>query len=295
MLAIAASCTRVEIESVPVQDGIPAPQITASVGDNATKTVLETDAEGVGTIYWKPADEIKVFYETTGVRYTSQNSENATTAVFETTAIIGSTESASSNRWGLYPYDADATCNGSSVITTLSATQYGVAGTFDDDLYVTLAHTEDNMFNFYNVCGGIKFTLSRSDIKKITFKGNNEEVLAGKVSLSMTDDRPVVSRVVSGEKIITLTPKSGTTFAADTYYYIICLPVEMTGGFTMTFETEDQYAVLRYDEKPVTIKRSMFGRKDNINSYTVFEDKLTTVLLLIWDFRPNGEIAILAQ
>ena len=272
LVAIAAGCSRVEIQEA-VTEGVPAPQITAYIGDGPTKTILETDSEGVGTIYWKPSDDIKVFYETTGVKYTSQNTEKATTAVFETTAIIGATESASKNRWGLYPFDSEATCDGSAVTTTIPASQDGVAGTFDDDLYVTLAHSENNMFTFFNVCGGIKFSLSRSDIQKITFKGNNEEVLAGKVALTMSSDLPAVSSVVSGEKTITLTPKTGSTFASGVYYYIICLPVEMAGGFTMTFETETQLGTFEYTAKAVTTKRSIFSKKDNIDSYATFNGK----------------------
>ena len=272
VLAIAAGCTGVDVQEIN-NEGISAPQITATIGDNLTKTVLETDDEGVGTIYWKPSDEIKVFYGNTGVKYTSQNTSNATTAVFETTAIIGSTESATTNRWGLYPYDAEATCDGSAVTTTIPATQYGVEGSFDDDLYVTLAHSQSNMFNFYNVCGGIKFSLSRSDIKKITFKGNNDEILAGKIALAMVDDLPGVSSIVAGEKTITLTPKTGDSFAADTYYYIVCLPVEMTGGFTMTFETATQLGTFEYTDKSVTTRRSVFSKKDEIDKYAEFGAK----------------------
>ena len=267
LLTIVVSCLdEKEKESLYLTDS----KIIASFEGFPTKTVLETDANGTGTIYWKPADEIKVFYGTAGVKYTSQNTENATTAIFETTAIIGSTESASSNRWGLYPYDAEATCDGGSVTTTISSTQCAVPNTFDDDLFVTLAHSQDNMFTFYNVCGGIKFSLNRSDIKRISFKGNNDEILAGKVRLTMVDNLPAVSEVLSGESIITLTPKDGSTFLAGTNYYIVCLPVTMSGGFTITFETDSYIGTFVYTDHAVTIKRSVFGKKEEIDTYATF-------------------------
>ena len=159
VVSIVAACT-IKIEECPVE-GFKAPDITATY-DNAgsTKTVLVTDAEGVGTIYWNPSDEINVFYGSTSTHYVSTNTADATTAVFTTTDIIGSNENAPTNRWGLYPYNASATCDGTNVTTTLPSSQKGVASSFDDDLYITLAHSQTNEFRFFNVCGGIKFSLS---------------------------------------------------------------------------------------------------------------------------------------
>ena len=79
---------------------VTAPEIFAEVETQpATKTQLVVGGDGTGTIYWKPGDEINVFYGTTGTHYTSQNTSNAITAVFRTTDIIGSTESEQTNIW----------------------------------------------------------------------------------------------------------------------------------------------------------------------------------------------------
>lgn len=252
MFAIACSCSQIEINEIGTT--VKAPDIKAFIeSDDATKTTLSVDSEGVGTIYWIPKDEINVFYGTTGTRYVSQNTENAAIAEFSTSDIIGSTELASTNRWGLYPYNSSATCDGSNVTTTLPAEQKALAGTFDDDLFLTLAHSESNEFGFKNVCGGIKFSLSRSDIKKITFKGNNNENLAGQVKLCMdSNGKPKVSAVVSGEK------------------EIITLPVSLSKGFTMIFETETAIGTFQYTKSSVQIKRGVFGVKANIDSYATF-------------------------
>lgn len=271
MLAIATSCTVTEINDVKQQ--VIAPAITATLENNGTKTALTVDEEGVGTIWWKPADQVNIFYGTTSTKYTSTNTEDATTVVFSTSDIIGSTESASINRWGLYPYDASATCDGSYVTTLIPMVQHAVADSFDDDLFTSLAHSEDNMMTFYNVCGGIKFSLTREDIKKITFKGNNNEDLAGKVKLSMGSDGKPSAVVVTGEKTITLTPKSGDTFAKNTNYYIVLLPTVLSNGFTMTFETSTQLGTFNYTTKSVEIKRSVFAKKADIDSYAEFAAK----------------------
>ena len=254
-----------------VEAGIPAPDITAiQEVQNNTKSTLEVDGLGVGTIYWTPADEINVFYGTTSTHYTSQNAVNATTAVFTTSDIIGISEGASENIWGLYPYNSSATCTGSAVTTTLPATQYGVPGTFDDDLYITLAHNNSTALTFYNVCGGIKFSLSRDDITSITFRGNNNEDIAGDISLAFSEGLPTVS-VTSGEKEITITPKAEGPFASGEFYYIILRPVFLSNGFTMTFTaTDGTLGTFNYNTKAVTIKRSVFSKKEEIDSYATF-------------------------
>lgn len=238
-----------------------------------SKSSISVDGEGVGTIYWSPADEISVFYGASSpVLYTSTNTAPETTAAFTTTAVIGSTELASTNIWGLYPHDPAATCSGTSVTTTLPATQYGVSGTFDDDLFLTLAHSDDTNLHFYNVCGGIKFSLSRDDITSITFRGNNNEDIAGDISLTFEEGLPKAT-VTSGLKEITLTPKTGSTFVSGENYYLILLPVTLSNGFTMTFETATEIGTFNYTAKAVTIKRSIFSKKNEIDGYATFEEK----------------------
>lgn len=246
------------------------PEVTAmQEGATPTKSTLEVDENGTGTIYWSPVDEINVFYGTTGTHYVSQNTAAATTAVFRTTDIIGINEGASKVIWGLYPYNEDATCTGEAVTTVLPGEQYGVSDTFDDDLFITVARNTSAVLEFYNVCGGIKFSLSRDDITSITFQGNRGEDLAGELNVSFVDGLPCTT-FTKGVKEITVTPKTGDTFASGVDYYIVIPPVTLSDGFTMKFETPTQTGVFTYTDKPVEIKRSIFGKKANIDSYATF-------------------------
>ena len=247
------------------------PEIIAEAGSGlATRTMVSVDDDGIGTISWAPYDEINVFFGTTGVRYTSQNTSYATTAVFRTREELGADVVATDNIWGLYPYDKDAVCDGSSVTTHLPGTQRGVPETFDDDLFINLAHSTSNKLRFVNVCGGIKFSLTRSDIASVTFKGNNGEDLAGDISLTLVDGVPVAT-VIDGIKEITLVPRNGSTFDKDANYYIVTLPVTLSNGFTITFRTQyGSEGIFEYTDKPVTIKRSKFGRKADFDTYASF-------------------------
>jgi len=255
------------------------PEITAvQESSRPTKSTLEVDEDGVGTIFWTPADEINVFFGTVGTHYVSKNTTNATTAAFKTTDVIGISEGSAmaSDIWGLYPYNEGATCNGTSVSTSLPAMQYAVPGSFDDDLFITLAHNNSTALEFYNVCGGIKFSLTSDDITKITFQGNNDEELAGAMSLNFVDGVPSVN-VTTGVKTITLTPKNGGAFESGVYYYLVLRPITLSGGFTMTFETNTHLGTFNYSAKAVTIKRSVFSKKDNIDSFAEFVDNTPTI------------------
>lgn len=267
VLAIAASCTLKETKP----EFVKAPNMFGHTeGEQATKTAITVDGEGVGTIWWKPADNINVFFGTTSVRYYSTNTEDATTVVFETSTMLGSTESASDNKWGLYPYDASASSDGSSIKTTIPADQQCVPDTFGNNLFPMIAHTSTNELHFKNVCGGIKFSLSRNDIQRITFKGNNNENIVGQAQLSLDGEDNPVATIVAGEKTITLTPSTGTTFASGTNYYLVMLPTVLSQGFTMTFETETEIGTFEYTAKSIEVKRSIFAKKADIDTYAVF-------------------------
>ena len=138
------------------------PEIVAEVEQaQASRSTVSVDENGTGTILWQPYDAINVFFGTKGAVYVSQNTRNAASAPFRTTdESAESAELESDNIWGLYPYDRNAACDGASVTTTLPGHQYGVPGTFADDLFITLAHSATNTLKFFNVCCGIKFSLT---------------------------------------------------------------------------------------------------------------------------------------
>ena len=266
-IALLSSC------QMEIEEGASAPEFRAEFeSEPTTKTSLSVDESGAGTIYWTPSDQIDVFFGSTRAHYTSQNTEIAASTIFKTNDAIGSPEIFSTNIWGLYPSYSSSTCDGSSVTTVLPSVQYGVPETFDDDLFVSVAHTSNSSLQFYNVCGGIKFSLSRDDITSVSFRGNDGEDLAGEISVTFVNGLPKAT-VLNGVKEVTLTPKTGQTFAMDVNYYLIVLPGTLSKGFTMTFTTSSGFAgVLDYTEKSITIKRSIFSRKAKIDSYAKFED-----------------------
>ncbi|MBR5670964.1 MAG: hypothetical protein IKX11_03815, partial [Bacteroidales bacterium] len=149
-----------------------------------TKTVLQND----GSVYWSPGDAINLFYGATGsARLESDNTEAAAQVNF-TGTLEGFVPDGSSYFWAVYPYNEANSFDGSAVTLTLPAVQTAVAGTFADDLFVTMAHSQDYTLQFYNVCGGVKFSVAGEGIKYVTFKGNSDEILAGKVKVGLDEE-----------------------------------------------------------------------------------------------------------
>lgn len=240
-----------------------------------SRTIRQED----GAVYWHPGDEISLFFmrgENGGDKFTSQNTEVAEIAEFAGTinGITGGGENLTEDAyfWAVYPYSAENICENNSVVTTLSNNQEGVEETFADDLFITIARSLGVKMGFKNVCGGIKFCVSQSGIKSVVFKGNNDEVLAGKVRVGFdANNTPAVSEIIDGKTEITLTAPNGGEFEVGKFYYIVALPKALEGGFTMTFhKTNGAYGVYTRTTA-VTIKRSIFGTVRNLDEGLSFQ------------------------
>ncbi len=252
-----------EMEKSMDETMVKAPDVQARFGTE-TKTVLSTDAQGNGTVSWLSGEKINVFFNTTGIAYTSSNTETTTETTFTTDGQVTIKDLESGNVWALYPFDASAQSDGNHITTRLSNEQRGVAGTFDTNFYPLLAHSSTTDLSFYNVCGGIKFSLSRSDIYKVVLRSNAEETLAGRVSLSMNGGRPR-AEVLSGDSVITLTPKDGAAFQKDQDYYIVCLPGTLSQGFQMDFYSMTGKKATYKKDESFTVKRAVFAKKEHID------------------------------
>ena len=269
-LVVSAACSKTFEQPEP--EGIQMTFTAYQEGAQGTKTTVQ---DGGTRVYWEPADEIKVFFKGTGGRFVSLNSSLADVADFTGTMSIavGANEGASSSNltWGLYPYRADATSDGSSVTTTLPAEQTGRAGSFAKNTHITLAKSGGYDLGFYNVTGGLRFSLTQDGIKSVTFEGQNNEAVAGTFKASFSGGVPVVQQVSDPQTKITLTAPGGGTFQKGQWYYIAALPGTLSNGFKMTFYKESQSAKLT-SSSSVTIKRGAFGSLADADDGLVFKD-----------------------
>ena len=266
------SCTAKE-ENVLEEEGMEV-TITATQeghGDETRTSVVD----GGTLVYWEPGDKIKVFLNGVGSRFTSTATKLKGVSTFTGTisAIIGTGEgfTGDSSLWGVYPYREDAISDGKSVTTTLPKNQTGRAGSFAQNTHVTLAKSSTFDLSFYNVCGGVRFSLSQEGVKRVTFQGNNDESIAGTMKLSFKDGVPSVDEVTDGQTIITLTAPAGGTFETGEWYYIEAIPATLSGGFKLTFYKADTYAELS-SSSSVSIKRGKYGSLPDVDAGLVFTE-----------------------
>ena len=258
MLSAGACTLEMEEPATLVQQELT---ITASLGEPETRTERASD----GSVLWSPGDEISLFYgsgSAGGSRFTAQNTETAKTVNFTGTigVITGGNNIAVEDTyfWAVYPYDAAASCDGSSITTMLPSVQTATAGTFADDLFPSMGRSQGLNMSFYNICGGIKFTVSEEGIKSVTLKSNSGEPIAGTISAAFDNGVPVVTGVAGGSDSITLQAPAGETFATGQAYYFVMVPTVFETGFTLTFSKG--YAVAeRVITSKASIKRSVFG------------------------------------
>lgn len=273
IILAAVACTREEPEAlINFKQELT---IKAYAGDSETRT----ERSSYGAVLWSPGDEISVFYGSGtdgGSRFTAQNTETSKVVNFtgSMNVVTGGNDVSPEDTYFLavYPYNASASCDGSSVTTVLPSQQLATPGTFADDLFPTLGYSKGLNMPFYNICGGLKFTLSEEGIKSVTIKGNNGEILAGTITVGLDDSgMPDVKRISNGSETITVSAPEGECFEVGKSYYIIMVPTEFESGFTLTFSKGDTQAVM-YRLIKTNIRRSVFGTLSSPDANLVWGD-----------------------
>lgn len=270
---ILCACTRIDdnLYSEKNRNGVELTITAVREGyDLATKTTLISG----GSVEWCPMDEISVFYGDDingGNKFTSQNTEQTAIAEFKgrLEGVIAGGEDFTNGKYlyGIYPYSEKISMNNGVATIQLPSQQTAVEGTFANGLFPTIARAQGVNLAFYNICGGVKFIVSRDDITSISFKGNNGERLAGTANVIFDDTaKPsVLDEEIDSKSEITVYAPAGGTFEKGKAYYIVAYPANLSSGFTITFRTSGMKEGKYVKNSAVEIQRSYFGVLDQID------------------------------
>ena len=230
----------------------------------STRTIRNED----GSLSWLPNDEINVFCgQDIFGRFISNNTEIADRTTFTGHFNVDIPETSTQDYWAVYPYKSSNSSDGNSVTLSVPSNQVSSPGTFGAGMFPSVAKSSSTSLAFYNVCGSIKFSLSRGDVDRITLVSKGEEPLAGSVRVTFGSDGKPVAQAIEGISEVTLRPSSGNSFEQGKYYYMTVLPVTMSRGFTMTFHTIDGEEGTLESSNAVTIRRSASSKRDNLDTY----------------------------
>ena len=230
----------------------PAPRVsqelvfTAGLADaSETRTHFQREGDVLKTV-WDANESISIFYggasTNGGSKFTSTNDQPTEEASFSGVldAFTGMNEGGQSlSFWSIYPYASDNAYDGDETVTlTLPTVQTAVEENISMNTYPMVAKTSGLSLSFYNVGTLLRVCVSSPDITGIVFRGNNGEVVSGRVSVTMdSDGRPVWSRIAGqGKTYVTLKAPEGDTFEVGKYYYIAFLPQTFSNGWSLSFQ-----------------------------------------------------------
>ena len=248
------ACTRAQELDIPdiPDDGFTI--IAKTEAPAETRTVVESGTH----VYWEPGDEIAVFSGDKLGRFATDLTTTSGTAAFKDVQEDESWADVN-DIWALYPFSGDATFDGETITTVMPWRQVAREDSFGKDMNLAIAHNPSgHNLQFYNVGGGIRFSLSKEGIKEVELVGQKGEVLAGKIKIGFKEGVPTIQEVTDGQPWVVVTPPNGETFKKDTWYYIITIPQVLENGFSLEFRNGNQYNDFFYD-KSVIIKRSIYG------------------------------------
>ena len=233
-------CTR--NQEIDIQEnGLTLVARTESPAD--TKTVVE---EGVH-VYWEPGDEIAVFMGEKMAKFSTDITAASGTATFKGTFVDESWPE-ELDLWAVYPYSEEAVFDGETITTTISSVQIAREESFAQGANVSIAHSTSSNLQFYNVCGGVRFTVEEEGISSVRFVSSNHEPIAGKVKVSFKNDLPYIDFVIKGEDSIVLYAPEGTAFVPGKFYYFTTLPVSLSAGYTLSLFRDNQSASKEYQD-----------------------------------------------
>lgn len=251
-----------------------------------TKTGIIDNGSGGKSVVWKAGNSISLFFnegENGGDKFTTTTNGPVAKFTGSISAVSGdlSETGGTAYFWGVYPYNASASCDGSAITTTLPSTQLAYQGDVADDLLVTVGRSENLAIYFKNTCAVIGFKLSQDNIKKVVFSGNAGDPVAGEFKVSFDDNNKVVNTPTENAvQSITITPAETSTFETGVTYYFATLPGTFTEGYSLTFTKEDGREATYTRETSYTFKASTFYTMTNKDEGLAF----------ISSVQPNNQI-----
>lgn len=180
-LLLAAGCTEVA-DLLPEQEFLRVFTASSPVVSE-TRTTLEDDQSAID---WTAGDEIVIFdAEYDGLKYKGASSGPSTT--FSLVGSGAAVEPESGEYWhALYPYDSDATCDGTSIHTTLKS-EYTLSApnTFADGMNIAVARSASLSLNFVSALSWVPVAIKGvKDVDLLIVKGNSGETLAGPLCIN---------------------------------------------------------------------------------------------------------------
>lgn len=233
----ALSCVKEQPMNNPQDMAADVRQVVLCASNEAqTKTFFNKDN---GTITWNTTEEPLAIFDGALRQFTcSEVSQDKTLAYF-----TGSADFAQTSWIAVYPYSHASVVN-SELVVKIPSFQTARAnggirqGENTSAAIVSVVNGEPQGFTMMNVGGLLKFTVSETGIKTITFSTIGGEPLTGNVRLSFEGGKPKAT-VLDGETFVTLKAADMTSGFTAGDYFACVLPVNLSQGIRIDMEKID--------------------------------------------------------
>ena len=250
--------------------------ITAQTEEPAPLTRSETEVEVSGSgaktfpMYWLPGDKMMVYSAGEASEFTSINTTRERVAKFKgvISVVSGADDGTEKDYvWAIYPsssaigYSEPEGNSATAVITAdFPSSQSSKAGSYADDIAMTIGRSESLGVFFKSVYSCLYFTFARNDIASITLKGRNNETLAGRINVTLVDNVPVATPVSGYEsKEVTMYAPQGGAFVPGQEYYMVFLPQTFAQGISLTLRrTDGQEGTFELRNQNLKLGRNVF-------------------------------------
>ena len=249
-------------------DGVDSPILTFRTVSDLTET--RTQLLSNGSIVWSPGDAIGIVYGDRKGTFVSTNRTPAATVEFKGT--LGADFALADNKTFLavYPHkrmSSEVNEDGTVFGVVIPPDQPAVEEGFDHDIFPSAARSKNFDLYFYNLCGGVKFSLAQNGVKKVVLRGNNNERLAGLAVFNFPDGGvPAFSHFSSYTSNVTLSASGDKELKTGVWYYLAALPCRLSKGYTMELHFADNHVEEISNDKPVEIRRATWGILANLGN-----------------------------
>ena len=262
MLLLASCTTNADLGISPAPISEP---FYASIEDSTTRTYVGDGDK----LLWSAGDRVTVFNgNTTPLEYQFAGDDGAASGALNpvSPASVDSGSALSAN-YAIYPHSASTAITDEGVINyTIPATQTYAENSFGLGANVMVAvseDVEDRNFAFKNVGGYFEFSLYGEDITvdRIVFRGNNNERLAGDVTVAITHNgATLVAFADDARTTLPLDCGEGVELGADaehaTKFWFVVPAITYENGITITITDTEGKVMEKTTNNEITIKRS---------------------------------------
>ncbi|MCI6428097.1 MAG: hypothetical protein MR809_04330 [Rikenellaceae bacterium] len=237
IIMLAISSILVSCSKDAVQDSTPGKEDEVYEGDvemtfsavaDPTKTSIGELVDGQRKISWEKDDEIAILFS-------DQVTTSQAKSAGESTEFDARVDQAE-HYYAVYPSSAGS-LNGNELTVTIPSTQTISSG-FGSAHYAAAVAVNNN-FAFKNLCGWIKFTVPEgSEVKRILVRGNGEQPITGKITVTFDENGNIATSKVSGGNSRLIVDIDGP----GEYYAAVLPGMDLANGVGFRFYTDHSTA-----------------------------------------------------